>query len=166
MMKINIYISSILAFVSAFLMTPAWADVSGYTANTNQQTIAPVTALWLDLNTAAGSQITKSCYFSKGPAAIFFSAETGHVNGPNGSLETRIWIDPLPVGGVNPPAFWLAPANGNLLMTTYNGASAESHATHGGFNAWASGWYNVRVYARSTGQSTFNVDDLSLICVD
>ncbi len=161
-MKIKSIVTSTGLLGLALLASTANADVAGYTSNTNKQVVKKVSSKWLDLSSARGNQITKRCYFRKGRSAVLFSAETGHINGPNGGLETRIWIDPP--GAI--PAFWLRPANGNLFFTAYDGSRAETHATHGGFWAKKSGWYNVRVKVRSTGQSNFNIDDLSLICMN
>ncbi len=138
----------------------ASADVSSYTSNTKSQSVAVGETKWLDLSSARGNQITKRCYFKKGAAAVFFSAETGHISGPNGGLSARIRI--LQPG----PDFWISPANGSFFLTAYDGSRAEGHAVHGGFRAKRTGVYGVRVQVRSTGQSNFSIDDLSLICMN
>lgn len=161
-MKMKSIFTLISALSLVLLAGTASADVAGYTSNIKAQTVEKATTKWLDLYTANGNQITKRCFFKKGQAAVFLSAETGHVEGPNGGLKARIWLDP--VGP--PPAFWLKPASGDLFLTAYDGSRAEAHATHGGFFVPSSRWYNVRVQVRSTGQSVFNIDEVSLICMN
>ena len=51
----------------------ASADVSNYKANVTPQSVHK--AVWLDLDSAKGRQITAQCYFKKRPAAIFLSEE-------------------------------------------------------------------------------------------
>lgn len=142
------------------------ADVSRYAANTNAQIVTPGAELVRDLLTASGNQNFRWCHFKAGPASIHFSAETATQSYNNGGyLRTRILIDPPGAGG----NFWLSPTNdGGYAMdtATVGNDKWEGHAVHGGFNA-VTGWYRIRVYMRTRGgNSTFRVDDSSLICMN
>ena len=154
------YLTLISVLGLTLLAGQASADVASYTANVNPQFVK--NPVWLDLNSARGKQITKRCYFRKGYAAIFLSEETSRYKGNTGWLHTKIRVYPP-----YPGAFWLAPTNSDLALDSAAGGDKwEGHATHGGFYAKKTGWYNVRVWSRSTGNATFRVDDLSLICMN
>ena len=143
----------------SLLAGQASADVAGYAHNKQVQHVN--SARWLDLHTAKGHQINKTCYFKKGAAAVLFSAETAWESG-TGWLNTRIWVSG--VGYLNNDT-----SSDNYAIESAKGVKKdwEGHAFHAGFRAPRTGFYKVRVRAEpKNGQGKYWVDDTSLICMN
>ena len=96
----------------------------------------------------------------------FFYRSTKTSGESNEWLNTRIWLDPFGPA----PGFWLSSTDesNNYAIDSAKGIvnDWEGNAVHAGFRVSTTGFYRVRVHARSTGNSGFNIDDTSLICMN